>query len=187
MASGEILDGRQPSGVIGGITTADLLREARDDDDIAAVVLRIDSPGGSIFASEQIYREVAAIKAAGKPVVVSMGDLAASGGYYVAAPADEIFASATTITGSIGIYSVLPTLDRTLGKFGVTVDGVGTTALSGKLRLDRPLDPLLKDYLQLNIERGYELFVGHVAAGRNKTRDQVDALCLLYTSDAADE
>ena len=105
-----------------------------------------------------------------------MGDLAASGGYYVAAPADEIFASATTITGSIGIYSVLPTLDRTLGKFGVTVDGVGTTALSGKLRLDRPLDPLLKDYLQLNIERGYELFVGHVAAGRNKTRDQVDAL-----------
>lgn len=176
VASGEILDGRQPSGVIGGITTADLLREARDDDDIAAVVLRIDSPGGSIFASEQIYREVAAIKAAGKPVVVSMGDLAASGGYYVAAPADEIFASATTITGSIGIYSVLPTLDRTLGKFGVTVDGVGTTALSGKLRLDRPLDPLLKDYLQLNIERGYELFVGHVAAGRNKTRDQVDAL-----------
>ena len=94
VASGEILDGEQPPGVIGGITTADLLREARDDDDIAAVVLRIDSPGGSVFASEQIYREVAAIKAAGKPVVVSMGDLAASGGYYVAAPADEIFASA---------------------------------------------------------------------------------------------
>jgi protease IV len=176
IASGEILDGQQPPGVIGGINTADLLREARDDDDIAAVVLRIDSPGGSVFASEQIYREVAAIKAAGKPIVVSMGDMAASGGYYVAAPADEIFASATTLTGSIGIYAAVPTVDRTLGKFGVTVDGVGTTALSGKLRLDRPLDPVLRDYLQLNIERGYEIFIGHVAAGRKKTRDQVDAL-----------
>jgi len=176
IASGEILDGQQPPGVVGGINTADLLREARDDDDIAAVVLRIDSPGGSVFASEQIYREVAAIRAAGKPIVVSMGDLAASGGYYVAAPADEIFASATTLTGSIGIYSAVPTVDRTLGKVGVTVDGVGTTELSGKLRLDRPLDPVLRDYLQLNIERGYEVFIGHVAAGRKKTRDQVDAL-----------
>lgn len=176
IASGEILDGQQPPGVIGGTNTADLLREARDDDDIAAVVLRIDSPGGSVFASEQIYREVAAIRAAGKPIVVSMGDMAASGGYYVAAPADEIFASATTLTGSIGIYAAVPTVDRTLGKVGVTVDGVGTTALSGKLRLDRPLDPVLRDYLQLNIERGYEIFIGHVAAGRKKTRDQVDAL-----------
>ena len=176
IASGEILDGQQPPGVVGGINTADLLREARDDEDISAVVLRIDSPGGSVFASEQIYREVAAIKAAGKPIVVSMGDLAASGGYYVAAPADEIFASATTLTGSIGIYAAVPTLDRTLGKVGVTVDGVGTTALSGKMRLDRPLDPVLRDYLQLNIERGYEVFIGHVAAGRKKTREQVDAL-----------
>lgn len=176
VASGEILDGQQPPGVVGGITTADLLREARDDDDVAAVVLRIDSPGGSIFASEQIYREVASIKAAGKPIVVSMGDLAASGGYYVAAPADEIFASPTTLTGSIGIFATLPTIDRTLGKAGITVDGVGTTDLSGKLRIDRPLDPVLRDYLQLNIERGYEVFVGHVATGRNKTRDQVDEL-----------
>jgi protease-4 len=176
IASGEILDGQQPPGVIGSINTADLLREARDDDDIAAVVLRIDSPGGSVFASEQIYREVAAIKAAGKPIVVSMGDMAASGGYYVAAPADEIFASPNTLTGSIGIYAAVPTVNRTLDKVGVTVDGVGTTALSGKLRLDRPLDPVLRDYLQLNIERGYEVFIGHVAAGRKKTRDQVDAL-----------
>jgi protease-4 len=176
IASGEILDGQQPSGVVGGISTADLLREARDDEDIAAVVLRVDSPGGSVFASEQIYREVAAIRAAGKPIVVSMGDLAASGGYYVAAPADEIFASATTLTGSIGIYAALPTFDRTLDKVGVSVDGVGTTALSGKLRIDRPLDPVLRDYMQLNIERGYEVFIGHVAAGRKKTREQVDAL-----------
>jgi protease-4 len=129
-----------------------------------------------VFASEQIYREVAAIKAAGKPIVVSMGDMAASGGYYVAAPADEIFASANTLTGSIGIYAAVPTVDRTLDKVGVTVDGVGTTALSGKLRIDRPLDPVLRDYLQLNIERGYEVFIGHVATGRKKTREQVDAL-----------
>jgi protease-4 len=173
VASGEILDGDQPPGTIGGLTTAALLRDARDDEDIAAVVLRIDSPGGSVLASEQIYREVAAIKAAGKPVVVSMGDLAASGGYYVAAPADRIFASATTITGSIGIFAAVPTVDRTLSKIGVTVDGVGTTALSGKLRLDRPLDPALRDYVQLSIEHGYELFLAHVAAGRTKTRDAV--------------
>jgi protease IV len=176
IASGEILDGQQPPGVVGGINTANLLREAKEDEDIAAVVLRIDSPGGSVYASEQIYREVAAIKAAGKPIVISMGDLAASGGYYVAAPADEIFASATTLTGSIGIYAALPTFDRTLEKVGVSVDGVGTTALSGKLRVDRPLDPVLRDYMQINIERGYEVFIGHVAAGRKMSRDQVNTL-----------
>jgi protease IV len=136
-------------------------------------VLRVDSPGGSALASEKIYREVAAIRAAGKPVVVSMGDVAASGGYYVAAPANEIVASATTITGSIGIFAAVPTFDRTLTKIGVTVDGVGTTALSGKLRIDRPLDPALRDYLQLSLEHGYELFLAHVAQGRSKTRDAV--------------
>jgi protease-4 len=173
VASGEIADGEQPPGTIGGVTTSALLRGARDDDEVAAVVLRIDSPGGSVFASEQIYREVLALKAAGKPVVVSMGDMAASGGYYIAAPADRIFASPMTLTGSIGIFAVIPTVDRTLGKLGITVDGVGTTALSGKLRVDRPLDPALRDYITLTIERGYELFLTHVAAGRNTTRDAV--------------
>ncbi|MEO6184725.1 MAG: signal peptide peptidase SppA [Steroidobacteraceae bacterium] len=176
IASGEIMDGDQPPGTVGGLTTAALLRDARDDEDIAAVVLRVNSPGGSVLASEQIYREVAAIRAAGKPVVVSMGDLAASGGYYVAAPANEIIASAATITGSIGIFAAVPTIDRTLGKLGVSVDGVGTTALSGKLRVDRPLDPALRDYVQLSIERGYELFLAHVAAGRGKTRDAVNEI-----------
>jgi len=176
VASGEIFGGQQPPGSIGGQTTSDLLREARDDEDIAAVVLRVDSPGGDAFASEQIYREVAAIKAAGKPVVVSMGDVAASGGYYMAAPADEVFASPNTITGSIGIYSVIPTLDRTLGKVGVSVDGVGTTAMSGKLRIDRPLDPAMRDYIQFTTDRGYEVFLSHVASGRRKTRDEVHAL-----------
>jgi protease-4 len=140
------------------------------------VVLRVDSPGGSVLASEQIYREVVALKEMGKPVVVSMGDLAASGGYYIAAPADRIIASPMTITGSIGIYAALPTLDRTLGKVGVTVDGVGTTALSGKMRLDRPLDPALRDYIQLSIEHGYEMFLAHVAQGRGKTRDDVNEI-----------
>ncbi|HTQ37230.1 MAG TPA: signal peptide peptidase SppA [Steroidobacteraceae bacterium] len=176
VASGEIDDGEQPPGSIGGDTASALLRQARQDDGIAAVVLRIDSPGGSGQASEQIYREVAAIRAAGKPVVVSMGDVAASGGYYIAAPANRIFASATTITGSIGVFSAIPTVDRTLGKVGVTVDGVGTTALSGKMRIDRPFDPVLHDYLQLSVDHFYDLFLAHVAQGRGKTREAVDAI-----------
>jgi protease-4 len=176
VAVGEIMDGEQPPGTVGGLTTAALLRDARHDDDIAAVVLRVNSPGGTLLASEQIYREVAAIRAAGKPVVVSMGDVAASGGYYVAAPANMIMASATTITGSIGIFATVPTFDRTLGKLGVTVDGIGTTALSGKMRLDRPLDPALRAYVQSSIERGYELFLAHVSEGRGKTRDAINEI-----------
>jgi protease-4 len=152
---------------------ARLLRQVRHDDKVRAVVLRVDSPGGSVLASEQIYREVVALKAAGKPVVVSMGSVAASGGYYIAAPADEIFASGTTVTGSIGIFAALPTFDRTLDRLGVNVDGFGTTALSGAQRLDRPLSPALRDYVQATIERGYEQFLGHVAEGRKLSRDAV--------------
>ncbi len=176
VASGEILDGDQPPGTVGGQSTARLVREARFNDDIRAVVLRIDSPGGSVLASEQIYREVVALRASGKPVVVSMGNLAASGGYYIAAPADHIFASPTTLTGSIGIFAAVPTVDRALGRLGVTVDGVGTTALSGTMRLDRPLDPLLATYLQATLDRGYEQFLGHVSAGRGKTREEIHAI-----------
>jgi protease-4 len=173
VASGTILDGDQPPGTVGGLSAAALLREARDDDDIAAVVLRIDSPGGSALASEVIHREVVALRAAGKPVVVSMGDLAASGGYYIAAPANRIIASASTITGSIGVYAAIPTVDRTLDKVGITVDGVGTTALSGKLRIDRPMDPALRDYAQLSVQRIYDVFLDRVATGRDQTREQV--------------
>lgn len=173
VASGTILDGDQPSGTIGGLSAAALLREARDDEDIAAVVLRIDSPGGSALASEVIHREVVALRDAGKPVVVSMGDLAASGGYYIAAPANRIVASASTITGSIGVYAAIPTVDRTLDKVGITVDGVGTTALSGKLRIDRPMDPALRDYAQLSVQRIYDVFLDRVATGRDRTREQV--------------
>ncbi|HUG72850.1 MAG TPA: signal peptide peptidase SppA [Steroidobacteraceae bacterium] len=173
VASGTILDGDQPPGTVGGLTAAALLREAREDEDIAAVVLRIDSPGGSALASEVIHREVVALRAAGKPVVVSMGDLAASGGYYIAAPANRIIASASTITGSIGVYAAIPTVDRTLDKVGITVDGVGTTALSGKLRIDRPMDPALRDYAQLSVQRIYDVFLDRVATGRDQTREQV--------------
>jgi protease-4 len=176
VASGEILDGDQPPGTIGGTSTARLIREARMDDDVKAVVLRVDSPGGSMLAAEEIHREIQALKAAKKPFVVSMGDLAASGGYYIAAPADEIWASPATITGSIGIFAVIPTVDKTLGKVGVTVDGVGTTPLSGQLRLDRPLGPEAKKFLQATIDRGYEEFLGRVSSGRGKSRDEVNTI-----------
>lgn len=174
VASGEILDGDQPAGTVGGASTARLIREARLDEDVKAVVIRVDSPGGSVLAAEQIHREIEALKADGKPVIVSMGDLAASGGYYIAAPADEIWASPATITGSIGIFAVIPTINRTLDKLGVTVDGVGTTALSGQLRLDRPIGPDAGKLLQATIERGYEIFLERVSEGRGKTRDEVN-------------
>ena len=176
IAAGEILDGSQPPGTVGGETAAMLIRQARDDDDVKAIVLRIDSPGGSVFASEQIYREVRAAQEAGKTVVVSMGDLAASGGYYIASSADEIWAHPATITGSIGIFGAIPTFQNTLNKLGVSVDGVGTTKLSGQLRLDRPLGEDAKVLLQSFIERGYEEFLGHAAKGRKKTRDEVHAI-----------
>ncbi|MCC7462284.1 MAG: signal peptide peptidase SppA [Gammaproteobacteria bacterium] len=176
IASGEILDGTQPPGSIGGESTARLLREARRDEAIKAVVLRIDSPGGSVFASEQIHREVEALKQAGKTVIASMSDVAASGGYYIAAPADEIIASANTITGSIGVFAGVPTFQRTLGKLGINVDGVGTTPLSGALRLDRPLSKDAAQLLQATVDHTYEEFLARVAAGRGKTREQVDAI-----------
>jgi protease-4 len=174
VAAGEILDGEQPPGTIGGETLAKLIRQARTDRDVKALVLRVDSPGGSVLASEQIYRELVALRAAGKPIVVSMSGYAASGGYYISAPADEILASPATITGSIGIFAIIPTVDRTLGKVGVSVDGVGTTPLSGQLRLDRPLGEEARVLLQSTVTRGYAEFLERVADGRKKTRDEVD-------------
>jgi protease-4 len=129
-----------------------------------------------VLASEQIYRELLALRAAGKPVVVSMSGYAASGGYYISAPADEIWASPATLTGSIGIFAIIPTVDRTLGKIGVSVDGVGTTPLSGQLRFDRPLGEEARALLQSQISRGYDEFLARVASGRHKTHEQVDAI-----------
>jgi protease IV len=175
VAEGDILDGDQPPGAIGGDSTARLIRQARLDKTVKAVVLRVDSPGGSVFASEEIYRELQALRAAGKPLVVSMSGYAASGGYYISAPADEIWASPATITGSIGIFAIIPTFDRTLGKVGLTVDGEGTTPLSGQ-RLDRPLGEEARTLLQSQVSRGYDEFLDRVSTGRKKTREQVDAI-----------
>jgi protease-4 len=138
--------------------------------------LRVNSPGGSVNASEEIYRELLALRAAGKPVIVSMSTLAASGGYYISAPADEIWASPATLTGSIGIFAIIPTIDKTLGKIGVTVDGVGTTPLAGQLRIDRPMTDDSRALLQSQIGRGYEEFLARVSTGRKKTREEIDAI-----------
>jgi protease IV len=174
VASGEILDGEHPPGAIGSESTVRLLRQALHDDAIKAVVLRIDSPGGSMFASEVIRREIDALRAAGKPVLASMSSVAASGGYYIAMDADEIWASPATLTGSIGVFAVFPTIERTLGKVGVTVDGVGTTPLADALRIDRTLDERAREVLQLTVEHAYRVFVNHVASAREKSFDEID-------------
>ncbi len=174
VASGDILDGSQPPGTIGGDSLSKLIREAREDDDIRAVVLRVDSPGGSVNASDQIYQELKALEAAGKPLVVSMGSYAASGGYYISSPAREIWASPATITGSIGIFAVVPTFEKTLGKIGIDVDGVGTTPLSGLMQLNRPLSDQARTLLQAFVDHGYDEFLARVAAGRHKTPAEVN-------------
>jgi protease-4 len=176
VAAGEILDGHQPPGKIGGDSTADLLRQARYDNAVKAVVLRVDSPGGSMFASELILREVQALRKAGKPVVVSMSTYAASGGYYISAAANQIFASPTTLTGSIGVFSVVPTFQRTLEKLGVKVDGLGTTPLAGDLRLDRPLDAASRQILQVSVDHAYDEFLHRVGEGRKKSAQDIDKI-----------
>jgi protease-4 len=176
VASGEILDGRQPPGTIGGDSTADLLRQARFDNAVKAVVLRVDSPGGSMFASEQILREVQTLRKAGKPVVVSMSTYAASGGYYISAAANQIFASPTTLTGSIGVFSVVPTFQHTLEKFGVKIDGIGTTPLAGDMRQDRTLTPARRRILQTSVDHAYAEFLRRVGDGRKKPVEDVDKI-----------
>jgi len=176
VASGEILDGHQPPGTIGGESTADLLRQARYDTTVKAVVLRVDSPGGSMFASEQILREVQALRKAGKPVVVSMSTYAASGGYYISAAANQIFASPTTLTGSIGVFSVVPTFQHTLEKLGVKVDGIGTTPLAGDMRMERTLGPAARQILQTSVEHAYTEFLTRVGEGRKKSVTEVDKI-----------
>jgi protease-4 len=176
VAAGEILDGDQPPGTIGSESAVRLLRQALDDDSIKAVVLRIDSPGGSMLASEVIRREIDALREAGKPVIASMSSTAASGGYYIAMDADEIWANPATLTGSIGVFTVFPTLERTLGKVGVTVDGVGTTSLAEALRVDRTLKPEASEILQLAVDNAYSIFIGHVASAREKSVEEIDAI-----------
>ena len=177
LARGTILDGEQPAGKIGGDSTSALVRQAREDDAVKAIVLRVDSGGGSAFASELIRRELLLARQAGKPVVVSMGSVAASGGYWISTASDQIWADPTTITGSIGIFGVLPTFQKPLAKYlGVRVDGVGTTWLAGAYRPDRALDPRLGGMIQTLVDRGYEEFLARVGEARKMTRDQVDRI-----------
>lgn len=174
VAQGAIVEGSQPPGTIGADSTSQLIRQALDDDNIKAVVLRIDSGGGSAFASEIIRRELMALREAGKPVVVSMGNVAASGGYWIAMGADEVWAYPSTITGSIGIYAFFPTFQNTLAKIGVHTDGVGTTPLAGALRADRALDEDLRRLLQTFINNGYQEFIGLVAEHRGMSTEAVN-------------
>jgi protease-4 len=174
VASGEILPGQQSPGMVGSDSLVNELRDIRFDDSVKAVVLRIDSPGGSVYASDVIYREILALRAAGKPVVASMSSMAASGGYYIAAAADRIVASPATLTGSIGIFGMVPTFDRAFGRLGIHVDGVGTTALSGELIPGRPLGEDSRQIIQQYIEFGYRQFVGLVAKSRGKTFEEID-------------
>ena len=174
VAAGEILDGAQPPGTVGGDSTADLLRRARMDETVQAVVLRVNSPGGSAFASEIIRNEIILLKEAGKPVVASMAAVAASGGYWISMAADRIYASPTTITGSIGIFGMFPTIPRTLEKIGVRTDGVGTTPFAGAFDPTRPLQPEVGAVIQSVIDKGYRDFTGKVAAARGRSVEEID-------------
>ena len=175
VAQGEIVDGEQPQGMVGGVTTSALIRAAREDDEVKALVLRVDSPGGSVFASEQIRREVELTKAAGKPVVVSMANVAASGGYWISMNADRIYADESTITGSIGIFGLMIRAPRTLEKIGMRSDGVTTTPWAGAFDMTRPMDEPTKQVVQSVIERGYAQFIGNVAKARKQTPEAIDA------------
>jgi len=174
--AGMILDGDQPEGSIGGESLANLIYDAVDDDEIAAIVLRLDTGGGSAFASELIRQKLLYARERGKPVVVSMGSVTASGGYWIAAAADEVWATPTTVTGSIGVFGAIPTIDRLLDRLGVHTDGIGTTPISGALRSDRPLQPAVADTYQAAIDGIYERFVHLVAEGRDMPVDTVREL-----------
>ncbi|BBD81238.1 signal peptide peptidase SppA [Aerosticca soli] len=176
VAEGEISPGQQPQGEIGGDSTAALIRAARLDRRTRALVLRIDSPGGEVYAAEQIRREVELTRAAGIPVVVSMGDVAASGGYWIGMNAERIYAEPNTITGSIGIFGLYYTIPGTLDKVGVKSDGVATGPLAGAFDITRPLDPRVAALIQAVIDKGYRDFVGRVAKARGKDYASIDAV-----------
>ncbi|MBH2951642.1 signal peptide peptidase SppA [Serratia marcescens] len=174
-ANGAIMDGPQTPGNVGGDTTAAELRQARLDPAIKAVVFRVNSPGGSVSASEVIRSELAAVRAAGKPVVVSMGGMAASGGYWVSTPADYIIASPSTLTGSIGIFGIINTYEKTLDTLGVHTDGVATSPLAD-IAVTKALPQEFSQMMQLNIENGYKNFLDLVAKSRKMTPQQVDQI-----------
>ena len=172
---GVIVDGESYQDEVGGNTVSRLLSEANADKDVKAVVLRVNSPGGSAFASEVIRQEVDALQKAGKPVVVSMGSMAASGGYWISSTADYIVADKNTITGSIGIFALFPTFEKTIKKWGISSDGVATSELSD-LSLLRPLSSELNDVFQMEIEYGYDEFLSVVSKGRKLSKEEVNKI-----------
>ena len=174
-AQGNMLPGEQPPGTIGADSLARLIRTTADKDGVQAIVLRVNTPGGSMFASEIIRQQLLEVRSQGMPVVVSMGAIAASGGYYIAAAADEIFATANTITGSIGVFAAFPTVENLLQRGGIYTDGVGTTPLAGSLRFDRPLNPQLAASLDAGVAHAYQVFLEIVADGRSMELEQVAA------------
>ena len=189
VAQGAIVDGREPAGVVGGDTFAELIRAAREDDQVKAVVVRIDSPGGSAWASEVVRRELELTREAGKPVIASMSSVAASGGYWIAAGADEIWAAPSTLTGSIGIFAMFPEFSEPLRRLGIGVDGVATAPLAGALDPRRPLSPAAADAMQLGIEHGYRRFLDVVGKARDMSAAEVDAVARgrVWTGKAAHE
>lgn len=174
VAQGEISDAEAGPGAIGGLSTAALVRKARFDDNIKAIVLRVNSPGGSAFGSELVRRELELARAAGKPVVVSMGDVAASGGYWISMSSDEVIAEPNTITGSIGIFAILPTAEGLMKKLSINTEGQGTTWLTNAYDRRRPLDPRFGEVIQAAIDRGYAEFIGKAAAARRTTPEKID-------------
>ncbi len=176
VAEGNIVDGTASPGTIGGDSTAALVRRAREDEQVAAVVLRVNSPGGSAFASEIIRRELELTRKAGKPVVVSMGDVAASGGYWISMSADEVIAEPSTVTGSIGVFGMLPNATKALDKISLHTGGYGTTWLVGAGDPRLPLDPRVKQAVQAAIEGIYTDFTGRAAKARNTTPEAIDAV-----------
>jgi protease-4 len=176
VAEGEIVGGKRGPGAIGGESTAALIRAARVDHRTKALVLRVNSPGGEVYAAEEIRREVAQTRAAGIPVVVSMGNVAASGGYWIAMNANRILAEPNTITGSIGIFGMYYTVPGTLAKLGIRSDGVATGPMAGAFDITRPLDPKVGTVIQAVIDKGYRDFVGKVAEARGKTYQAIDAI-----------
>jgi protease-4 len=174
VAAGDITEGTGGPGMVGGISTANLIRSVREDSSVKAVVLRVNSPGGSAYGSELIRRELELTRAAGKPVVVSMGDVAASGGYWISMAADEVIADPSTVTGSIGVFAILPTADKVVDKLGIHTAGVTTTWLADAYNPLRPLDPRFGQLIQSSINHVYDEFTTKAAIARKTTPAKID-------------
>ena len=189
VAEGEISEGNASPGAIGGLSTANLVRKAREDDQVKAVVVRVDSPGGSAFGSELIRQELELTRKAGKPVVISMGNVAASGGYWISMSSDEVIADAATITGSIGVFAIFPTADKVMDKIGVHTAGTTTTWMSDSFNPLRPMNPKFGEVIQLGINNIYSEFTTKAAAARKTTPEKIDEVAQgrVWTGEQAKE